>query len=86
MNHSRDFSIGLNELAYVYDFTTFWEFPLSVEGKSLLVSPCVEIQAKHNDGAWKGKYFFILPQSWVRKGGTSCFYIEDLDIHFSYLF
>ena len=94
MNHSTDLSVGINELAYIYDLMTFGNsfFLLKVKFDRF---PLV-LKSKHNDGAWKGKYFFIrrdsildgnlLPQSWVRKGRTSCFYIEDLDIHFSYLF
>ena len=56
-NHSKGLDIILYELACVYDLTTFGNsrFLLNVR---TLKSPLV-LKTKHNDGAWKGRYFFV---------------------------
>lgn len=56
LNQSKDLNIGLVESAHVYDITTFRSshFFLIIKYH---ISPFV-LNTKHNDEAWKEKYFF----------------------------
>ena len=93
LNRSRDVSIGINELAYIYDLMTFGDSRFLFEVKTGRF-PLV-LNSKHNNSALKGKYFFVkcnsipdrnlLPHSWVKNGKLSYFYIDDPDINISYV-
>ena len=56
LNRSKCLNIGLNELACVYDLSTFGNSRFLLKVKTDR-SPLV-LKSKHNDGAWKGRYFF----------------------------
>lgn len=57
INQSRGLDIGPSELAYVYDLTTFGNLCFLLKVKTLR-SPLGSI-TNHNDGPWKGRYFFV---------------------------
>lgn len=76
VNQSKGLDIGLLELACVYDLTTFGYSCFLLKVKTHR-SPLV-LKTKHNDGAWKEKYFFmrcdfvpsgdLMSDAWVKKG------------------
>ena len=89
---SHDLGIGLPEFAHVYALSTFTNSHFLLKVKT--IKPLVILKSRHNDGAWKEKYFFVrrysipggdlLPKAWVKKGKI---YLLSLRIlRFNFLF
>lgn len=94
INHftrSRDLTIGLNELDFFYDLKTFRNSHFMLKVKT--DKPTLVLKSKHNDGAWKWRYFFLKRNSifdWnlyhnlgLKRLGF-LLYIKNLEIHASY--
>lgn len=77
LNCSMGINIGLNELDNVYDLLTFGNSHFLLKVKTNMST--LVLKSKHNDGAWKEKYFFVrrnsipngnlLQKSWVKRLG-----------------
>lgn len=52
-----DLGIGLIELAYIYDLSTFRNSHFLLKVK--IDKPPLILKSKPNDGSGKGKYFFV---------------------------